>query len=81
MSRRTKVVGFSVAPALAEEYERLAARQRVNKSELFRRMLESYKDKLEEEEFFRLQRRMAKRAQTKGVFTEQEVERIVFEDR
>ena len=62
MSRRTKVVGFSVAPELAEEYERLAARQRLNKSELFRQMLESYKDKLEEEEFFRLQRKMSRRA-------------------
>jgi hypothetical protein len=81
MSRRTKVVGFSIAPALAEEYEQLATRQRLNKSELFRRMLESYKDKLEEEEFFRLQRKMSGRARTKGVFTEQEVERIVFEDR
>lgn len=81
MGRRTKVAGFSVAPEVAEEYEQLAARQRLNKSELFRQMLESYKDKLEEEEFFRLQRKMSRRARQKGIFTEQEVERIVFEDR
>lgn len=81
MSRRTKVVGFSIVPELVEEYEQLAARQRLNKSELFRRMIEAYKDKLEEEEFFRLQRRMAGRARQQGVFTEQEVERIVFEGR
>jgi len=81
MSRRTKVVGFSVAPELAEEYEQLAARQRLNKSELFRQMIEAYKEKLEEEEFFRLQRKMGGRARQKGVFTEQEVEQIVFEDR
>jgi hypothetical protein len=81
MSRRTKVVGFSVVPELADEYEQLATRQRLTKSELFRRMIETYKDKLEEEEFFRLQRKMAGRARQKGVFTEQEVERIVFEDR
>jgi hypothetical protein len=81
MGRRTKVVGFSIVPELAEEYEQLAARQRLNKSELFRRMIETYKDKLEEEAFFRLQRKMAGRARQKGTFTEQEVERIVFEDR
>lgn len=81
MGRRTKVVGFSVVTELAEEYEQLAARQHINKSELFRRMIETYKDKLEEEEFFRLQRKMVGGARQKGIFTEQEVERIVFEDR
>lgn len=81
MSRRAKVVGFSVALELAEEYGQLAVRQRLNKSELFRRMIEAYKDKLEEEEFFRPPRKMAGRAQRKGVFTEQEGERTVFEDR
>lgn len=81
MSRRTKVVGFSIVPELADEYEQLATRQRLNKSELFRRMIETYKEKLEEEAFFRLQRKMAGRARRKGVFAEREVERIVFEDR
>lgn len=44
-------------------------------------MVETYKAMLEEEQFFRLQRRMARRARRKGGFTEKEVERIVFEDR
>jgi hypothetical protein len=81
MGRRTKVLGFSVAPELAEEYEQLAARQGASKSELFRQMVATYQAKLEEEEFFRLQRKMARRAQKQGIFTEKEVERIVFEDR
>jgi len=81
MARRSRVLGFSVAPEIAEEYEQLAERQRKTKSELFRQMVETYKAKLEEEEFFRLQRRMARRARKKGVFTEKEVERLVFEDR
>ena len=41
-----EILGFSVAPSLAVEYERLAARQRTTKSELFRRMVEAYKAKL-----------------------------------
>ena len=44
-------------------------------------MVESYKAKLDEEEFFRLQAKMARRAQRKRIFTEKEVEKIVFEDR
>ena len=81
MGRKTRVLGFSVAPEIAEEYEQLAERQRKSKSELFRQMVEAYKAKLVEEEFFRLQRKMARRARKKGVFTEKEVERLVFEDR
>ena len=81
MGRKTKILGFSVAPDIAEEYEQLAERQKKTKSELFRQMVEAYKARLEEEEFFRLQKKMARRAQKKGVFTEKEVERLVFEDR
>src|SRR5262249_19012329 len=81
LGRRTKVLGFSVAPELAEEYEQLAARQGTSKSELFRQMVATYQAKLEKEEFFRLQRKMAQRAQKQGICTDKEVERIVFEDR
>ena len=81
MSRKTKVVGFSVSPEIAREYEQLTARQGTTKSELFRRMVETYKAAVEEEEFIRLQRKMARRAKKGAVLTEKEVERIVFEDR
>lgn len=81
MGRASKVLGFSVPPELAKEYEQLAARQKKSKSELFRQMVESYKAKLEEEEFLSLQRKMTRRARKQKIFTEEEVERIVFEDR
>lgn len=81
MGRRTAVLGFSVSPELAREYEKLAVRQKTTKSELFRRMVETYKVQLDEEEFSRLQRKMAGRARKRGVFTEEDVDRIVFEDR
>lgn len=81
MGRKTAVLGFSVTPEIAKEYERLAARQKTTKSELFRRMVETYKDRLAEEEFFALQRKMARRARRRGPLTEEEVTRIVFEDR
>jgi len=81
VGRNTRILGFSVAPEIAEEYERLAARQGRTKSELFRQMMETYKAVLEEDEFFRLQRKMTRAARKKGVFSEDAVERLVFEDR
>lgn len=81
MARKTQVLGFSVPPEVAEEYERLAKGERRSKSALFREMVAAYKAKREEEEFFRLQNRMSRRARVKGVLTERDVERLVFEDR
>ncbi len=81
MRRNTALLRFSVSPALAGEYKKLAERYGTTKSELFRRMVESYKAEREEEEFFKLQRKMTRRVRKAGIFTEKEVERIVFEDR
>jgi len=44
-------------------------------------MIAAYKARRAEEEFFRLQRRMARRARAKGIFTERQVERLVFQHR
>ena len=81
MSRKTEVLGFSVSPALAREYEQLAKRERATKSDLFRRMVHTYKAEREEQKFLALQRKMASRVRKTGALTEKEVERIVFEDR
>jgi hypothetical protein len=81
MTRRTKVLGFSVSPEIADEYERLAKHERRSKSELFREMIAAYKAKRAEEEFVKLQARMSRRARAQGVLTEKDVERLVFEDR
>jgi hypothetical protein len=54
MGRMTKVIGFSVPPALAEEVEQVAKAERRTKSELFREMFRVYqvyrKQREEEEE-------------------------------
>lgn len=81
MARKTAVLGFSVSPALAREYEQLAEREGTTKSDLFRRMVNTYKAEREEQEFIALQRKMAGRVRKTGALTEAEVERIVFEDR
>jgi metal-responsive CopG/Arc/MetJ family transcriptional regulator len=43
MSRTTKVLTFSVPPAMADEVERIAQDEDRNKSELFREMLRVYR--------------------------------------
>jgi hypothetical protein len=78
---KTSVFGFSVSPALAREFERLAECEGMTKSDLFRRMVTTYKAEREEAEFVALQRKMARRACKTGVFTEEKVERIMVEDR
>lgn len=43
MARINKVIGFSVHPVVAEEYEQLAKEERRSKSDLFLEMLRVYK--------------------------------------
>jgi Ribbon-helix-helix protein, copG family len=81
MKRRRVAVTISIPPEIAEDYEKLAQKEAKNKSQLFRDMFSIYKTKALEQEFFDLQREGTKLARKKGVFTEKDVERIVFEDR
>ncbi|MDR4464406.1 MAG: ribbon-helix-helix protein, CopG family [Nitrospira sp.] len=81
MARKTAVLGFSVSPALAKEYEQIAEREGTTKSDLFRRMVNTYKAEREEQEFLALQRKMARLTRQIEVLTEEDVERIVHEDR
>jgi predicted DNA-binding protein len=81
MSRQTKVLGFSLPPEMAKEYEDLAKKERKTKSELFREMIELYKQVKEEKEFYRLQERISRQAKKLEVSTEEDVERLIHEAR
>ncbi len=81
MARKTKVISISVPKGLAEELDRLAEEEGVSKSELVRLMARSYKRERAESRFLELQRKMAPKARTAGIFTEEDVDRLVFEDR
>jgi len=81
MKRRRVAVTISIPPEIAEDYEKIAQKEAKNKSQLFRDMFLSYKARALEQDFFDLQREGAKFAKKKGIFTEKDVERIVFEDR
>ncbi|MEW6377917.1 MAG: ribbon-helix-helix protein, CopG family [Thermodesulfobacteriota bacterium] len=81
MKRRRVAVTISIPPEIAEDYEKIARKEAKNKSQLFRDMFKLYKTKSLEQEFFNLQREGVRLARQKGILTEKDVERIVFEDR
>ena len=81
MERRRVAVTISIPPEIAKDYEKLAQKEAKNKSQLFRDMSLIYKAKVLEQEFFDLQREGTRLARKRGIFTEKDVERIVFEGR
>lgn len=81
MKRKRVAITISLPPEIAEEYEILAKQQAKNKSQLFRDMFQDYKKQTLEQEFFELQRYGTTLAREKGVLTEEDVEKLVFEGR
>jgi hypothetical protein len=81
MKRRRIAMTISLPPEIAKDYDKIAEQEVKNKSQLFRDMFLLYKEKTREKEFFELQRYGARKARGKGILTEKDVERIVFEGR
>ena len=81
MKRRRVTMTISIPPEIAKDYEWLAQKEAKNRSQLFRDTFLLYKEQALEKEFFELQRYGAKSAKLKGILTEKDVERIVFEGR
>jgi hypothetical protein len=71
----------SIPERLAEEMERMAEEEGVSKSELVRLMVHAYRRERAEEDFLRLQRELSPKARELGIESEEEVERLVLEDR
>ena len=81
MKRARVPVTVSLPSNLAESFEKLAKAESKNKSQLFREMLTTYERRRREERFLDLQRYGVKKARKKGVLTEADVERLVFQGR
>ncbi|MBH0193148.1 MAG: ribbon-helix-helix protein, CopG family [Nitrospira sp.] len=80
--KRTRVpITVSLPSNLAENFERLAKAEAKNKSQLFRDMLTAYERRRREEQFHELQRYGVRQARKKGVLTEADVEKLVFQGR
>ncbi len=81
MKRRRVVMTISLPPEIATDYELLAQKEAKSKSQLFCDMFLLYKERSLEQEFLELQRYGAKLTKGKGILTEKDAERIVFEGR
>lgn len=81
MARSTKVLSVSVPERLAEEMEQMAGEEGVSKSELVRLMVRAYRRERAEEDFLRMQRELSPKAKELGVESEEDVERLVLDNR
>jgi len=79
MPRSTKVLAFSVPPAIARQIEQTARNERKTKSELLRAMWEAYLVAREKEEFSRIGQSAQRAARNAGLVirTEDDVDRIL----
>ena len=72
---------ISMPRSMAEEYENMAKNLAKNRSVLFREMFLAYKRQKLKEKFQELQTYGTSLARKKGIFTESDVEKLVFEGR
>lgn len=79
--KRTRVpITVSLPSNLAENFAKLAKAESKNKSQLFREMLATY-ERRREERFLDLQHYGVKKARKRGILTEADVEKLVFQGR
>lgn len=79
--RTTRLLTVSLPPDALARFEAIAAEEGRDRSELFREMLRAYIARRELEEFTELQRHGAARAREVGALTEDDVVRLVAEER
>jgi metal-responsive CopG/Arc/MetJ family transcriptional regulator len=81
-TKKTRIaVTISMPQDIAKEYENLSRITAKNKSVLFREMFREYKQQILEKEFRELQTYGGATARKKGLFTEAEVEKLVYQGR
>lgn len=81
MKKTRKAITISMPQDMAEEYDNLAKRLSKNKSVLFREMFLAYKRQALEKEFRELQTYGASLGRQRCLFTEADVEKLVFRGR
>lgn len=72
---------ISMPQDMAEEYDKLAKLMSKNKSVLFREMFQNYKRQALEKEFRELQKYGSELGRQRGLFTESDVEKLVYQGR
>ena len=81
MQPKRKGITVSLPPDIARQFERLAKAEGKNKGQLIWDMIRVYQQHRHNQEFTELQKYGTRIAQERGVLTEADVEKLVFEDR
>jgi metal-responsive CopG/Arc/MetJ family transcriptional regulator len=81
MVRTATTIGFSVPPEVRSEFEDMAREEGRTKSELFREMVRQYRIRHELTVLEELSAYGRKRAEEKGIRTEEDVVRLIHEMR
>ena len=81
MQPKRKGITVSLPPEMARRFERLATAEAKIRSQLFGVMIRVYQQHRHNQEFTELQKYGTRIAQERGVLTEADVEKLVFEDR
>jgi predicted DNA-binding protein len=80
-NKRRAAVSISMPQDMAEDYDNLAKRMSKNRSILFREMFLAYKRQILEKEFREIQDYGTTLGKQRGLFTEADVEKLVFQGR
>lgn len=81
MARTAATIGFSVPPEVKSEFEEMAREEGRTKSELFREMVRQYRLRHEMMVLEELTAYGKKKAEEKGIRTEEDVVRLIHEMR
>lgn len=81
MKKGRRIITLSVPPEMAADYDRMADEKEISRSRLFREMFAQYKTEDLKGRFLKLQRYGTIQARRAKIYTEKEIDRIVFEER
>jgi Arc/MetJ-type ribon-helix-helix transcriptional regulator len=81
MGRMSKTYTISLPPEMAQEVEQVAREEQRNFSELFREAFRTYQQQREIREITRVQQLLGPKLTARGITTEDQVEKLTYEDR
>jgi metal-responsive CopG/Arc/MetJ family transcriptional regulator len=81
MGRISKTYTISLPPEMAQEVEQVAREEKRNFSELFREAFRTYQQQREIREITKVQQLLGPKLTARGITTEDQVEKLTYEDR
>ena len=81
MTRAGKTFTISLPSEMAEQVKEIAKEENRNLSELFREAIRVYQQEREIKEIRRVQHLLKPKLAAKGILTEEQIDKLIYEDR